>query len=133
MKPKPKPDLPRRVGRLKYRQRNINERMFCWLKESRGIVTLFDKLAKSYAEHDLAGLFHAVYDTSFRLEPISDAAIPVDSRTSPVVTPSCPAPGIPGSFRGAGNGIALSGGIRSVGSLALAGFGSVQATLRHTR
>ena len=33
----------------KYRQRNIIERMFGWLKENRRIVTRFDKLAKSYA------------------------------------------------------------------------------------
>ncbi|KMY29862.1 transposase, partial [Pseudomonas putida] len=33
----------------KYRQRNIIERMFGWLKENRRIVTRFDKFAKSYA------------------------------------------------------------------------------------
>lgn len=32
-----------------YRQRNIIERLFGWLKENRRIVTRFDKLAKSYA------------------------------------------------------------------------------------
>ncbi len=49
MKRKPKPGLPRLFDRPKYRQRNIIERMFGWLKENRGIVTRFDKLAKSHA------------------------------------------------------------------------------------
>ncbi len=49
MKRRPKPGLPRLFDRPKYRQRNIIERMFGWLKENRRIVTRFDKLAKSYA------------------------------------------------------------------------------------
>ncbi|MCP1446323.1 transposase [Pseudomonas sp. GGS8] len=49
MKRKPKPGLPRLFDRPKYRQRNIIERMFGWLKENRRIVTRFDKLTKSYA------------------------------------------------------------------------------------
>ncbi len=49
MKRNPKPGLPRLFDRPKYRQRNIIERMFGWLKENRRIVTRFDKLAKSYA------------------------------------------------------------------------------------
>ncbi|NBA93555.1 IS5 family transposase [Pseudomonas sp. R5(2019)] len=49
MKRKPKPGLPRLFDRPKYRQRNIIERMFGWLKENRRIVTRFDKLAKSFA------------------------------------------------------------------------------------
>ncbi|MEB6589102.1 MULTISPECIES: IS5 family transposase [Pseudomonas] len=49
MKRKPKSGLPRLFDRPKYRQRNIIERMFGWLKENRRIVTRFDKLAKSYA------------------------------------------------------------------------------------
>ncbi|WP_122259119.1 IS5 family transposase [Pseudomonas syringae] len=49
MKRKAKPGLPRLFDRPKYRQRNIIERMFGWLKENRRIVTRFDKLAKSYA------------------------------------------------------------------------------------
>ncbi|MBF8704705.1 IS5 family transposase [Pseudomonas putida] len=49
MKRKPKPGLPRLFDRPKYRQRNIIERMFGWLKENRRLVTRFDKLAKSYA------------------------------------------------------------------------------------
>ena len=50
MKRKPKPGLSRLFDRPKYRQCNIIERMFGWLKENRRIVTRFDKLAKSYAE-----------------------------------------------------------------------------------
>ncbi|SKC07190.1 Transposase DDE domain-containing protein [Pseudomonas putida] len=41
--------LFRLFDRPKYRQRNIIERMFGWLKEKRRIVTRFDKLAKSNA------------------------------------------------------------------------------------
>ncbi|SEB42430.1 Transposase [Pseudomonas marginalis] len=48
MKRKPKPGLPRLFDRPKYRQSNIIERMFGWLKENRRIVTRVDKLAKSY-------------------------------------------------------------------------------------
>ncbi|MNP47941.1 hypothetical protein D3C76_1420290 [compost metagenome] len=49
MKRKPKPGLPRLFDRPKYRQRNIIERMFGWLKENRRIVTRFDKFEKNYA------------------------------------------------------------------------------------
>lgn len=49
MKRKPKPGLPRLFDRPKYRQRNIIERMFGWLKESRMIGTRYDKLARSFA------------------------------------------------------------------------------------
>ncbi|SDL15679.1 Transposase [Pseudomonas indica] len=49
MKCKPKPGLPRLFDRPKYRQRNIIERMFGWLKESRRIGTRYDKLARSFA------------------------------------------------------------------------------------
>lgn len=48
MKRKPKPGLPRLFDRLKYRQRNIMERMVGWPKENRRIVARSDKLAKSY-------------------------------------------------------------------------------------
>ncbi|MBO6226573.1 MAG: transposase [Shewanella sp.] len=41
--------MPRLFDRPKYRQRNIIERMFGWLKENHRIVTRFDKLAKSHA------------------------------------------------------------------------------------
>nr|WP_265332449.1 transposase [Pseudomonas syringae] len=37
------------IDRPKYRQRNIIERMFGWLKEDRRIVTRFDKIATSFA------------------------------------------------------------------------------------
>lgn len=49
MKRKPKPGLPRLFDRPKYRQRNIIERMFGWLKENHRIATRFDKLATSFA------------------------------------------------------------------------------------
>ncbi len=35
---------------VQYRQRNIIERMFGWLKENRRMLKRFDKLAKSYAD-----------------------------------------------------------------------------------
>ncbi|XVN20862.1 transposase [Pseudomonas corrugata] len=41
--------LPRLFDRPKYRQRNVIERMFGWLKENRRIVTRVDTLAKGYA------------------------------------------------------------------------------------
>ena len=47
MKRKPKPGLPRLFDLPKYRQRNIIERMFGWLKESRRIGTRYEKLARS--------------------------------------------------------------------------------------
>ncbi|MCL6692263.1 transposase [Pseudomonas sp. R3.Fl] len=37
------------VDRPKYRQRNIIERMFGWLKKSRRIGTHYDKFARSFA------------------------------------------------------------------------------------
>lgn len=49
IKRKPKPGLPKLFDQPKYRQRNIIERMFGWLKENRWIVTRYDKLPKSYA------------------------------------------------------------------------------------
>lgn len=49
MKRKSKPGLPRLFHLPKYRQRNIIERMFGWLKDSHRIGTRYDKLAKSFA------------------------------------------------------------------------------------
>jgi transposase len=69
MKLKPRPGLPRLFDRPKYRQRNIIERMFGWLRENRRIVTRFDKPAKSYAAMvSLAGPC-GVCDITFRTEP----------------------------------------------------------------
>lgn len=45
---KPKPGLPRVFDRPKYRQRNVIERCFSWLKEKRRLCTRYDKLAISY-------------------------------------------------------------------------------------
>ncbi|BAQ73837.1 IS4, transposase [Pseudomonas sp. Os17] len=59
MKRKPKPGLPRLFDRPKYRQHNIIERMFGWLKENRRTVTRFEKLCS----YGLAGLRHAVFTT----------------------------------------------------------------------
>ncbi len=69
MKRKPKPGLPRLFDRPKYRQRNIIERMFGWLKENRQIVTRFDKLAKSYAAMVSLACAMRCCDISFRTEP----------------------------------------------------------------
>nr|WP_156463094.1 transposase [Pseudomonas sp. Leaf129] len=49
MKRKHKPAFLRLFDQAKYRQRNIIERMFGWLKENRRIMTLIEKLMKSYA------------------------------------------------------------------------------------
>lgn len=48
MKHQSKPGQPTLFYNPKYRQRNIIERMFGWLKESRRIGTRYDKLAKSF-------------------------------------------------------------------------------------
>ncbi len=45
---KPRPGLPRGFDKPKYRQRNIIERHFGWVKELRRICTRFDKLASSF-------------------------------------------------------------------------------------
>lgn len=47
MKRKSKPGLPRLFNRHKYRQRNIIEHMFGWLKESRRIVKRSDNSRKA--------------------------------------------------------------------------------------
>lgn len=49
MKRKPKPGLPRLFDKPKYRERNIIERLFGWLKENRRLANRYCKLAKSYA------------------------------------------------------------------------------------
>ncbi|ELQ10895.1 transposase IS4 family protein [Pseudomonas fluorescens BRIP34879] len=51
---------PRLFDRPKYRQRNIIERMFGWLKENRRIGTRYDKLASSFS-HGHAGLQPTLY------------------------------------------------------------------------
>jgi len=43
--------MAEKLDRPKYRQRNIIERMFGWLKENRRIVTRFDKLAPFFQVH----------------------------------------------------------------------------------
>ncbi|QEU26581.1 MULTISPECIES: IS5 family transposase [Pseudomonas] len=48
MNRRPKPGLPRLFDRPKYKQRNVIERMFGWLKERRRLATRYDKLARSF-------------------------------------------------------------------------------------
>ena len=69
IKPKQNPGLPRLFDRPKYRQRNIIERMFGWQKESRRIVTRFDKLAKAMPPWSRWLVPCGVCDISFRTEP----------------------------------------------------------------
>ena len=45
---KPRPGLPRGFDKPKYRERNVVERAFSWLKEIRRIATRYDKLARSF-------------------------------------------------------------------------------------
>ena len=45
---RPRPGLPHQFDRPKYRQRNVVERVFGWLKEKRHFNTRYDKLAKSF-------------------------------------------------------------------------------------
>jgi len=76
MKRKLKPGLPRLFDRPKYRQRNIIERMFGWLKENRRIVTRFNKLAKSYAAMASLACSMGICDISFRTGPNKHARSP---------------------------------------------------------
>ncbi|MFP5300635.1 IS5 family transposase [Cobetia sp. SIMBA_158] len=48
MKRKPRPGFPRGFDKPMYRQRNIVERSFSWLKEFRRIATRYEKLARSF-------------------------------------------------------------------------------------
>lgn len=45
---RPRSGLPHQFDRPKYRQRNVVERLFSWLKEKRRLCTRYDKLASSY-------------------------------------------------------------------------------------
>ncbi|GED22267.1 hypothetical protein HHA01_12440 [Halomonas halmophila] len=49
MKRRPRPGLPRGFDKPKYRERNVIERGFGWLKELRRIATRYDKLVSSFA------------------------------------------------------------------------------------
>jgi len=49
MKRKPKPRLPGLFDRPRFRQRNIIEPMFGWLKVNRRVGTRYDKLARNFA------------------------------------------------------------------------------------
>ncbi|MBK1656397.1 MULTISPECIES: IS5 family transposase [Allochromatium] len=46
---KPKPGRPRTFSATRYRQRNVIERLFGWLKSCRRIATRYDKLASSFS------------------------------------------------------------------------------------
>ena len=46
---KPKPGRPRSFSATRYRQRNVIERLFGWLKSCRRIATRYDKLASSFS------------------------------------------------------------------------------------
>lgn len=48
MKRRPRPGLPRGFDKPKYRERNVIERGFGWVKELRRIATRYDKLASSF-------------------------------------------------------------------------------------
>ncbi len=69
MKRKPKPGLPRLFDRPNYRQRNMIERMFGWLKMNRRIVTFFDKLANIYAAMVSLACVTRCSDGFFQTEP----------------------------------------------------------------
>lgn len=71
MKRKPEPGLPRLFDRPKYRQRDIIECKFGWLKENRRIVTRFDKLAKSYAA---MGMRHVMCTTLLFVQSLKNGA-----------------------------------------------------------
>lgn len=48
MKRKPRPGAPRGFDKPRYRDRNIIERCFGWVKELRRVCTRYDKLASSF-------------------------------------------------------------------------------------
>ena len=70
MKRKPKPGLPRLFDRPKYRQRDIIERMFGWLKEPPDRNALRQTREK-LRRHGLTGLFHAVFATSLFVQSLA--------------------------------------------------------------
>ncbi|MNG12775.1 hypothetical protein D3C84_964100 [compost metagenome] len=49
LKRKPKPGLPRLLDKQKYRERNVIDWLFGWLKEHRRLATRYCKLARIYA------------------------------------------------------------------------------------
>ena len=48
MQRKPRPGAPRGFDKPRYRERNIIERCFGWIKELRRVCTRYDKLASSF-------------------------------------------------------------------------------------
>ncbi|QFU01474.1 Transposase DDE domain protein [Halomonas sp. THAF5a] len=48
MKRKPRPGAPRGFDKPRYRERNVIERCFAWIKELRRVCTRYDKLASSF-------------------------------------------------------------------------------------
>jgi hypothetical protein len=73
MKRKPKPSLPRLFDKPKYRERDVIESLFGWLKEHRRLATRYCKLATSnLAMVTLACCRRClgdVYDISLRTVP----------------------------------------------------------------
>jgi transposase len=69
IKREPKLGLARLFDRPEYRQRNITERMFGWLKENRRIVTRFEKLVKVLLPWSRWAVPCGVYDNTFRTKP----------------------------------------------------------------
>lgn len=72
MKRKPKPGLPRLFDRPKYRQRNIIERMFGWLKKNRRIGYRYDKLVTSFLAMVSLAARCGVYDIIFSILPVGE-------------------------------------------------------------
>lgn len=71
MKRKTKRGLPRLFDRTKYQQRNIIERMFGQLKESRRIGTRYDKLAKNFCCNGHAGLCATLFSPVFFVQNLT--------------------------------------------------------------
>lgn len=65
----PKPGLARLFDRPKYRQRNIIERMFGWLKEDRDTLR---QACKKLCRHGLTGLFHAMFATTLFVQSLGN-------------------------------------------------------------
>ena len=61
-----------RYGKPKYRQRNIIERMFGWLKKNRRICYRYDKLVTSFLAMVSLAARCGVYDIIFRILPVGE-------------------------------------------------------------
>lgn len=63
MRRKPKPGLPRLLVKPEYRERNVIERLFCWLKEHRRLRDPLLQTHNKLCRDGYTGLLPAVFTT----------------------------------------------------------------------